>query len=214
MTEQKNQSRSRLKIAFFVVVGVHVAVVLVALLAQGCKREQPATPPEITTWPDTNVPPEAGATPYGEPATTPPAVEPSTTGPVAPAVTPGVTEYTIERGDTFSSIGKKFGVSTKAIQSANPGVEPTKLKIGQKILIPPPAPEPSLTAPTMGGEQTYTVKSGDTLSAIATRYGTTVKAIRAANNLTTDRINVGQVLKIPAKVEAPAVPVPGSPPAQ
>ena len=57
---------------------------------------------------------------------------------------------------------------------------------------------------TTGGEQTYTVKSGDNLSKIAKEKGTTVKALRAANNLKTDRITVGQKLKIPTKASASA----------
>lgn len=46
-------------------------------------------------------------------------------------------------------------------------------------------------------EDTYTVKSGDTLYAIAARFGTTIDAIRRANNLTTNVLSVGQVLQIP-----------------
>jgi LysM repeat protein len=45
--------------------------------------------------------------------------------------------------------------------------------------------------------QTYTVQSGDTLYEIATRFGTTVSALKDANNLTSDTILVGQVLNIP-----------------
>jgi hypothetical protein len=45
--------------------------------------------------------------------------------------------------------------------------------------------------------QTYTVQSGDTLNEIANRFGTTVSALKDANNLTSDMIRVGQVLSIP-----------------
>jgi LysM repeat protein len=63
----------------------------------------------------------------------------------------------------------------------------------------------------MGGE-TYTVKSGDSLTKIAKAHGTTVKAIKAENNLNTDHIKVGQKLKIPAKAEAAApAPAPVAP---
>jgi LysM repeat protein len=55
--------------------------------------------------------------------------------------------------------------------------------------------------------KTYTVKSGDTLSKIATQQGVSVKALRSANNLKTDRIKVGQKLKIPVKAAA-ATPTP------
>ena len=107
--------------------------------------------------------------------------------------------------DTYSTIGKKFGVSVAALKEANPGVEPTKLQVGQKLHIPAPtknvAASPSGTASpdaTSNG-QPYTVKSGDTLNRIATEHHTSVRAIRAANNLRSDRIMVGQKLRIPAK---------------
>jgi LysM repeat protein len=63
--------------------------------------------------------------------------------------------------------------------------------------------------------ETYTVKSGDSLTKIAKAHGTTVKAIRAENNLTTDHIKVGQKLKIPARAEAaaPVEPMPAPAPA-
>ena len=80
------------------------------------------------------------------------------------------------------------------------------------------------TGASTGGEP-YTVKSGDTLTKIAKAHGTTVKAIKAASNLNTDHIKVGQKLTIPAKAEAAApapvpapvesapVPAPGTTPA-
>ena len=70
---------------------------------------------------------------------------------------------------------------------------------------------PVIYRASAGGEQTYTVKSGDNLTKIAGRMGTTIKALRAENGLKTDSIKVGQKLKIPAKAAAsvavPAVPV-------
>jgi S1-C subfamily serine protease len=47
------------------------------------------------------------------------------------------------------------------------------------------------------GQEVYTVRSGDSLIKIATQFGATVRAIRAENNLATDRISVGQQLRIP-----------------
>ena len=58
LLEQKNKSHSRVKVAFFCVVGIHVVGLLV-LLMQGCKREQPTTPVDtgLPTITDTNIPP-------------------------------------------------------------------------------------------------------------------------------------------------------------
>ena len=88
---------------------------------------------------------------------------------------------------------------------ANPGVEPTKLRVGQKIHIPAATAATTAAAPPANpvasnsgsGDQMYTVKSGDTLSTIARLHSTSVKAIRTANSLTTDRIKVGDKLKLP-----------------
>ena len=118
-------------------------------------------------------------------------------------------EHVVMKGDSFSTIAKKYGVTSRAIQEANPGVEPTRLKIGQKLVIPARTASATTATPTNGASgaaKTYTVKSGDTLQAIARRNGVTVKELQAANNLTTTRITVGQKLRIPSKETA--VPAP------
>src|SRR5204862_6788693 len=145
----------------------------------------------------------------------PPVTVPTNSGPQG-LVAGSVTEYTIARGDNFTTIGKKFGVTAKAIQDANPGVDPLKIRPGQKLHIPAPAPTASggatttLTMPEMStgatGETTYKVQSGDTFTILSKKFGVTVNALRAANpQVTSDRsLRVGQVLKIPAKT-APTV---------
>ena len=220
LLEQKNHSRSRVKVAFFCVVGVHVAAILVALLAQGCKRE-PAPPTDAatnSTAVDTNLPVmDTNQSLAGAVNNPPVPVIPEPAPPV-----PTAQDYVIVKGDSFYTIGKKFNVSTKAIQAANPTVDPNKLQIGHKLVIPPPtAPTttPSLTpgaatlAPADTGEQTYKVKSGDSLSKIAKDHGTTINAITKLNKLTTTKIKVGDVLKIPARsAPAPtATPEPATP---
>ena len=210
MLEQKTQGRSRLKLAFFFVVGVQVAALMVAMLSQGCKREQAPPPPEVvmpemtdSSFPpiDTNpVPPDISTS-----TSEPPVVVDS---PIAPApeapVVGSAMEHVIVKGDTFSDLALKYKVSAAAIQAANPGVDPKRLKLGQKILIPAPSAAPAAGTPAVAnGEQIYTVKSGDNLTKIAADYHTTVKAIQAANNLVDTRIKVGQKLKIPGKAALP-----------
>jgi LysM repeat protein len=127
-------------------------------------------------------------------------------------------------GDTFDKIHNKFpGVTVKAIEQANPGVDPKRLKIGQKLHIPAATSAAAMGAPTApgtesatpGGEQTYKVKSGDTLDAIHKKFHVSIKAIQSANNLKTTSIRVGQTLKIPSKAAtAPeAAPAETTPPA-
>ncbi len=60
------------------------------------------------------------------------------------------------------------------------------------------SPSPTTTAsPAPGGERSHTVAAGDTLSGIASTYGTTVDAIKALNGLTSDTLQIGAVLRIP-----------------
>jgi LysM repeat protein len=113
--------------------------------------------------------------------------------------------HVVAKGDSFSSMAKKYGVGTKGIEAANPGVDSSKLKIGQKVNIPAPAPKAAKADGAKSGATgssdsngTYTVKSGDNLGNIAKRNGTTVAKLREANGLKTDQIKVGQKLKVPA----------------
>jgi LysM repeat protein len=120
-------------------------------------------------------------------------------------------EYKIKGGDIAYNIAKTHGVSLKALKDANPNVDLGKLKPGQTIQIPAASASNSKAAansvkadsssePAATGATTpYTVKGGDTLGKIAKKHGTTPKAIRAANGLSSDKINVGQKLKIPGK---------------
>jgi len=226
MLEQHGKHRSHMKLGVFCVLAVSVTA-LMAMLIQGCKRENTAENPE-TTIADTNTAPvDTNVAPVVVPPMTnqPVVVTPPVVTPVAGA------EYVVVKGDTLAKIAKRNGVTVKAIEDANPGVTPTKLKVGQKLTIPAGGtPTTSTSVSPMaesgsGGEITYTVKSGDTLTKIAKANGTTVKAIQSANNLTTTQIKVGQKLKLPASaasanttVNAPvATPTPAPvvmPPAQ
>jgi len=214
-----NRGRSHFRIAFFTILAVHV-VLLGALLMAGCKKNSDDTtaegknttgsysnivlPTDVT--PQTSAPVVVAPIPTNPGAVLPPPLE----NPIAP---PAGSEYVVLKNDSFSSIAKKYGVTTKAIADLNPGVDSTKLKIGQKLKVPAGSAAPAAAAPhvaatgngTAGGaEKTYVVKSGDTLLKIAKANGTTVKALRSANGLNTDRITVGRKLKIPSKASTPA----------
>jgi LysM repeat protein len=218
--EQQTKRRSRLKLAVFCSLAVGVAG-LSAMLINGCKREQPADTSDtsMTATPiDTSAPPATSITDTSTPsmtATSSVVVPPPYVPPAPPA--PAMTEYVVVKGDSLATIAKAHGVKLKDLETANPGVVPTKLKIGYKLQIP--APTPSTTAPAGAatgadtGAATYTVKSGDTLIKIAKSNGTTVKLLQSENNLATTKIKVGQKLKIPAKAEAAAPePAPVAPP--
>lgn len=137
-------------------------------------------------------------------------------GGATPAPVPEGSEYTIAKGDTFSTIAKKNHVSLNAIVKANPGVDPTRLQIGRKIKLPaasataaaPSGATSSAGASSGGASGSYTVKSGDTLTKIARNHHVSVAALKSANGLRTDRINPGKKLKIPgaARAAAPSAP--------
>jgi LysM repeat protein len=168
---------------------------------QGC-RQEPAISKQDSG--NTNLPPAAQFTNQTAVETTNAPVAPSNSPPElavtnpAPPLPPVSAEYTIASGDTFGKLAKSFHTTVKAFTEANPGVDPTQLQIGQKIHLPPRAD--MTTSPGRTSEENiYTVKSGDWLLKIAAQFGTTVQAIREANGLNTDRIDVGQKLKIPVK---------------
>jgi LysM repeat protein len=216
---EQDKRRSRMKLAVFCVLAVSVCG-LTAMLIQGCKRE--AQNPDNNPSADTNTLAvgDTNALPTEATNNTTAIVPPVPTNQVVvppPAPEPATSEYTVAKGDTLAKIAKKNGVTLKALEDANPGVVPTKLKVNQKLVIPAStggtsvtATSDTTTATSSTDDETYTVKSGDTLTKIAKANGTTVKAIESENNLTTTKIKVGQKLKIPAKAEA-AAPAPVAP---
>ena len=104
--------------------------------------------------------------------------------------TPSYSTYTVVSGDTLSGIGAKLGVNWKDIASLNGIGSPYTIYPGQVLKI-----SGGNSAPA---KVTYTVKSGDTLSGIASKYGTTVNAIASANGISNPNlIYAGQVLTIP-----------------
>jgi LysM repeat protein len=82
-----------------------------------------------------------------------------------------------------------------AVASASPEPTPTNAPIPSASADPPASAPPASVEPSFS--TTYTVKKGDTLTLIASRYKTTAAAIRALNGLTSSTLHAGQVLKIP-----------------
>jgi len=240
--QQNARGRSYVKMAFFTVVAIHI-VFFGGLLFQGCKKKageadltasntNSVDPSSLNVSPmtgtDSNLvnPTTLSNASIGAPGLVgsnisvqpvPPPVVPVVE---APPVAPATHDYIVIKGDLVATIAKKNGVSQKALLDANPGLVPTKLKIGQKIQIPASAvssaaPAGGLDAgaiPAAAESTTYVVKSGDTLTKIVKAHGTTLKAVRSLNGLKTDQIKVGQKLKLPASKSAPAPVVPDSQP--
>ena len=108
--------------------------------------------------------------------------------------TPIVTTYTVKSGDNLYAIAKRYNTSASAIMIAN-NLPNTNLSIGQKLKIPGTSTvTPQL--PTTPSTNTYIVKSGDNLYAIARKFNTTVDAIKRKNGLTSNNLSIGQKLII------------------
>ena len=105
--------------------------------------------------------------------------------------------YTVRRGDTLSGIAARHGTTTAALMRAN-GLSSYIIYTGQRLVIPGRSGSTARSgASRTGSGQNYTVRRGDTLFGIATRYGTTVAAIMQVNNLGSTVIYSGQRLVIP-----------------
>ena len=106
-----------------------------------------------------------------------------------PGTGSGVREYVVKAGDSLWLIAQRFGTTVEAIKRLN-GFTTDLLNIGQVLKIP---------ASQSGSYIEYTVRPGDTLWLLSRRYNTTVDAIKKLNGLSGDRLDIGQVLKIPAR---------------
>lgn len=114
--------------------------------------------------------------------------------PVPKVPPPACIRYTVRTGDTLLALAARFGTTVRAIALQNRILNPSRIFIGQPLTICPGFVAP----PPRRKVILYVVKPGDTLTAIALRFGTTPSAIAAANRLRNIHlIFVGQVLRIP-----------------
>jgi LysM repeat protein len=117
-----------------------------------------ATP---TAIPATNTPTRAPATPTNIPATNTPTRAPATPTPVRTPV--GTVSYTIKAGDTLAAIAVRFDTTVASLLALNPGLNPSRLRVGQVILVAGAAPGASETpvpraTPTVGATSTASVQ--------------------------------------------------------
>src|SRR5690606_11638156 len=105
-------------------------------------------------------------------------------------IQPMPASYTVRGGDSLSLIAERHGVSLAALKREN-GLSGDVIHVGQTLKLP-------------GGGSvattTYTehrISRGETLSGIATSYAVPLSTLRETNQLKSDTIRVGQILKIP-----------------
>ena len=97
--------------------------------------------------------------------------------------------YVVKRGDSLWSIAAKYATTVNELKALN-NLSSNNLQIGQVLKVP--------TNTVSVESNTYTVKSGDSLWNIANKYGTTVNNLKTLNNLTSDFLQIGQVLRVPS----------------
>ncbi len=174
------------------------AAVVGILVLTGCATRNAAVKPEVGGMPptievSTNVAPEV----------------------VIPAPMPVVAKtYTVKQGDSVSKIAKKCGCTTRDLIAFNGLKNGNAIRAGQVLKLPDGS-KPLAGVEAAAGHKTikhatagkaggnaaggsYTVVAGDSLGKIAHQHGTTVAAIKSANNLTSDSIRLGQKLALPA----------------
>ena len=121
---------------------------------------------------------------------------------------PDPVEYVIGRGETLTHVARRFGVSVSAIQAANGGLNPRRIRAGQRIQVPVESGEVVAAAARASAEpatasrasnRTHRVRSGDTLWEIARRYDVSVSQLRRWNAMgSRSQIRPGQNLRVSA----------------
>ncbi|WP_010250264.1 phage tail tip lysozyme [Acetivibrio cellulolyticus] len=119
-------------------------------------------------------------------------------------VTSRVKEYKVKSGDTLGKIAAKYSTTVAELVRINKISNPNLIYVGQVIKITDPGklnnvkPKESNSGKDSGKTVKYVVKSGDTLSKIAAKYGVTVNELAKYNNIANPNlIYVGQVIKVP-----------------
>ena len=101
--------------------------------------------------------------------------------------------YIVKSGDTLYGIANRFGVDVDDLRRYN-NLSGNILSIGQQLYIPTGQMVDDIVGTNY---ETYIVKTGDNLSSIASKYGTSVSELRSINNLNDDTLFVGQQLLVP-----------------
>ena len=125
----------------------------------------------------------------------------------SPTTVPNYTNYIVKKGDSLYSIAKNFNVSIDTIIKDN-SLNSNNLSIGQNLKIRTNTPSTGVVEEECFGIEyappsnistiNYTVKRGDSLYKIANLYNTSVSELIRLNNLTSNNLSIGQILKVPS----------------
>ncbi|HJA21272.1 MAG TPA: LysM peptidoglycan-binding domain-containing protein [Candidatus Limosilactobacillus intestinipullorum] len=120
------------------------------------------------------------------------------------AQTAAASEVTVKPGDTVWGIAQQHGLTTQAIEDANPTtikkISSTVdlIQVGQRLTLPDGQNNRTVTTPTSTSvtNSTYTVQAGDQLAGVAQQFGVSTSQLRQWNQLTSDQLVVGQQLRV------------------
>ena len=140
----------------------------------------------------------------------------------APTPVPASTQAAAPRshqvrfGDTLTAIARRYGTTIEAIVAANHLSNASRIFAGQRLVIPGAgagaAPTAATPRPAAAAARSHRVQPGETLTAIARRYATTISAIAAANGIRNPSfVRAGTVLRIPGAVVAAPAPAQAMP---
>ena len=101
--------------------------------------------------------------------------------------------YIVKAGDSLYRIAINYNTTVDNLMGIN-NLSTNLLSIGQKLLVPKNDNQPT-------NDFNYVVKPNDTLYSIANKYNTTVDELKRLNNLSSNLLNVGQILKLPSTNE-------------
>jgi len=110
--------------------------------------------------------------------------------------------YTAKPGESYAAIAKRHGITREQLLQINGLDRGLSRASAQALLVPAPGVRPALNSaawrepPTV---RTHVVKPGDTLYALARRYGTTVRTLQQLNQLRGSRLSLGKRLRVPVR---------------
>ena len=102
--------------------------------------------------------------------------------------------YVVKTGDSLYSVAKKYNISVDELKNIN-NLQSNLLSVGQQLLVP--VQTQIIEDTEIENYDTYVVKKGDNLYTISKQYGVSVDEVMNYNNLKTNLLSIGQVLKIP-----------------
>ncbi len=120
---------------------------------------------------------------------------------------PGTGRYRIASGDTLGGIARRFGTTVSNLLSWN-GLTSTRIRAGRYLIVMPEGVGAAAASAGSAPGGRYTVRRGDSLSAIGARFGASVAQLKAWNGMRGTTIRVGQTLKVPGPSPARASPQP------